>query len=237
MSVIRREAVTCFSEAAGRVSEKIVFPSATACTQVSSLVWITKSTAGFGAGSVESVFNAAGLAVLGVRPCFAGVLLRDFGCVLWPFEVFLVRGSDVSAGVCGLEQDWCGCCADSLFRPFGGCGNSNRRIRSHHDQNEDHDRCPRDGCFFVYLPRRSLGNICDLRNVIDGFLRSGGSDVIGHGLFLVDAEELGIGANESLVEDAAGEEIEFLVLEALSIRVLILVAVAIWSSEMPRSSR
>ena len=52
-----------------------------------------------------------------------------------------------------------------------------------------------------------------MRKVIDGFLRSGGSDVIGHGLFLIDAEELGVGANESFVEDAAGEEIEFLILE------------------------
>ena len=68
---------------------------------------------------------------------------------------------------------------------------------------------------FVQLARRSIGEIGDLWNVIDRFFGASCGHVIGYGLFLIETKKLGIGSNESLVEDAAGEQVEFLVLDGL----------------------
>ena len=71
----------------------------------------------------------------------------------------------------------------------------------------------RDGAFFGSGRDRRRGRIPDFVGVHLGLAQA--SQIVGDGVFVVEAEVLGVGANESFVEDSTGKLVEVLLLDGL----------------------
>ena len=89
------------------------------------------------------------------------------------------------------------------------------------DQKKDRDLAPREaaGASVLFL-RHGLDLACgdgghDCLGIFGNWGTTSSGEVVGDGLFFIEAQVAGIGADETLIEDAAGEAVELLVFEGL----------------------